>query len=87
MSSGVPDYDTAKPYPRPPKDPFRAEVYASPAREYPPALLINQSWVATGSLEFPPGSYTDYSSTNFGLLGFILAHHRYRLPRVRVSTP
>jgi CubicO group peptidase (beta-lactamase class C family) len=32
-----------------------------------------QSWVATGSLEFTPGEQTQYSSTNFVLLGLLLA--------------
>ena len=73
MQSGVPDYDTAKPYPRPPKDPFRAEVYATPSKDWGPKSLINQTWVATGSLAFSPGSYTAYSSTNFVLLGLLLA--------------
>lgn len=76
MNSGVPDYDTAKPYPRPPTDTFRAEVYKTPAREFPPASLINQSWVATGELEFTPGKNKHgmaYSSTNFVLLGLLIA--------------
>jgi len=73
MSSGVPDYDTAKPFPRPPTDPFRAQCYAEPSEEFGPAKLINQSWVATGRLEFEPGSRTSYSSTNFVLLGLVLA--------------
>ena len=33
----------------------------------------SQSWVATGSLEFTPGERTQYSSTNFVLLGLLLA--------------
>ena len=73
MQSGVPDFDTAKPYPRPAVDPFRAEVYAEPTHDWGPAGLINQSWVATGSLEFTPGEKTQYSSTNFVLLGLLLA--------------
>jgi len=73
MQSGVPDFDTAQPYPRPPTDAFRAEVYAKPTHDWGPAGLINQSWVATGSLEFTPGEKTRYSSTNFVLLGLLLA--------------
>ena len=42
MQSGVPDFDTAKPYPRPAVDPFRAEVYAEPTHDWGPAGLINQ---------------------------------------------
>jgi CubicO group peptidase (beta-lactamase class C family) len=73
MRSGVPDFDTAKPYPRPPTDAFRAAVYATPTREYHPADLLNLSWVANGSLDFAPGSKMRYSSTNFVLLGLALA--------------
>lgn len=73
MRSGVPDYDTAVPYPRPPTDAFRAEVYAHPAREYPPAALLNQTWVRTGALDFQPGSKQRYSSTNYVLAGLALA--------------
>ena len=32
-----------------------------------------QSWVATGYLDFTPGTYRTYSSTNFVLLGLLLA--------------
>ena len=42
MQSGVPDFDTAVPYPRPPTDAFRAEVYAKPTSDWGPARLINQ---------------------------------------------
>ena len=73
MRSGVPDYDTAKPWPRPPKDPFRAMVYAAPSVEWDPAEILNVSWVAKGKLDFLPGTNTRYSSTNFVLLGLLLA--------------
>lgn len=33
MKSGIPDYDTATPYPPPPTDAFRKAVYAQPAAE------------------------------------------------------
>jgi len=74
MKSGVPDYDTAKPWPRPPTDPFRAMVYATPGKEWDPVDILNVSWVATGALDFFPGFRTSYSSTNFVLLGLLLAH-------------
>ena len=70
----VPDYDTAKPWPRPPKDPFRSMVYAAPEREWDPKEILNLSWVATGRLEtLLPGVRQMYSSTNFVLLGLLLA--------------
>ena len=73
MRSGVPDYDTAKPWSKPPKDAFRAQVYSDPSREYDPKDILNVSWVATGSLDFFPGLKQEYSSTNFVLLGLLLA--------------
>jgi CubicO group peptidase (beta-lactamase class C family) len=73
MKSGVPDYDTAKPYPKPPTDAFRAQCYQQPSREWDPADILNVSWVATGRLEFFPGLRQSYSSTNFVLLGLLLA--------------
>lgn len=78
MSSGVPDYDTANPFPKPPMDAFRAEVYRRPRHEFTPAELLNVSWVAMGKLDFVPGWSKDYSSTNFVLLGLLLsAVHGY----------
>jgi len=73
MRSGVPDYDTATPFPKPPVDPFRAQVYAQPQKEWDPVDILNVSWVARGNLTFYPGSHTTYSSTNFVLLGLLLA--------------
>ena len=73
MTSGVPDYDTAVPWPPPPLDPFRATVYDHPTAKYPPAALLNLSWVATGKLLWFPGTKQEYSSTNFVLLGLLLA--------------
>lgn len=76
MRSGVPDYDTAVPYPLPPTDTFRAEVYAHPGQEYPPAVLLQQPKVAKGALLFTPGANLSYSSTNFILLGLLIARLR-----------
>lgn len=73
MMSGIPDFDTAKPFPWPPTDTFRAAVYENPEREYGPADLLSLPWVATGSLDFTPGTKTRYSSSNFVLLGLVLA--------------
>ena len=78
MKSGVPDFDTAKPWPKP-VDPFRATVYENPTKVYGPAELLSEPWVKTGSLDFSPGDCDTkkygncYSSTNFVLLGMILA--------------
>jgi CubicO group peptidase (beta-lactamase class C family) len=73
MRSGIPDYDTAKPYPPPPTDPFRADVYAHRENTFLPDTLLNLSWVRTGKLDFPPGRNFSYSSTNFVLAGLALA--------------
>lgn len=73
MKSGIPDYDTATPFPLPPTDPFRADVYAHPADTFPPAKLLNLSWVRRGRLDFSPGRNFSYSSTNFVLAGLMLS--------------
>ena len=73
MKSGVPDYDTASPRGAHPTDAFRAMVYAQPCKEWGPAELLNVSWVATGQLDETPGGRYRYSSTNFVLLGLLLA--------------
>ena len=82
MRSGVPDYDTATPFPVPPKDAFRATVYKNPTKNYSPSDLLSVPWVHTGSLidGFIPGTCARkfgncYSSTNFVLLGLLLADH------------
>jgi CubicO group peptidase (beta-lactamase class C family) len=81
MTSGVPDYDTASPSGRGHGDTFRADAYAHPNRSYSPAQLVSVPWCATGKLLFPPGRcdrlrYGNcYSSTNFVLLGLLLANH------------
>jgi len=80
MKSGIPDFDTAKPWgPDGPVDPFRATVYANPNHNYTPKDLLSVPWVNTGKLEFRPGTCPRdegncYSSTNFVLLGLLLAH-------------
>jgi len=79
MKSGVPDYDTASPTGRQPTDSFRADAYAHPNRSYSPSQLLEEPWCATGKLLFPPGVcdtkkyYNCYSSTNYVLLGLLLA--------------
>ncbi len=77
MNSGIPDFDTAKPYPPPPQDPLRQTIYGQPAHDFTPPELLSVSWVATGKLDFIPGHSLRgfaYSSTNFILLGLVLAH-------------
>ncbi len=78
MHSGLPDYDTASPGDHP-SDTFRADAYANPEKSFTPVQLISLPWVATGQLLYPPGTcdtkhyYNCYSSTNFVLLGLLLA--------------
>ena len=68
-------FDTAKPYPLPPTDSLRATIYANASEDFTPPLLLSVPWVATGALDWMPGTKQDYSSTNFVLLGLILAYH------------
>lgn len=76
MQSGIPDFDTANPSRTGPNlDPFRAQVYAEPSHDFLEPFLLSVPWVATGNLTSTPGQGFHYSSTNFGLLGLILAHH------------
>lgn len=76
MTAGVPDYDTAKPNETDfskSTDPFRAIVYRDPSKDWSPFDLLRVPWVAKGEMAFPPGTDKDYSSTNFVLLGLVLA--------------
>jgi len=45
MSSGIPDFDTAKPWPPPPVDPLRATIYNNSAHDYLPPELFSLPWV------------------------------------------
>ena len=73
MMSGIPDYDTATPDAKPPTDAFRKTCYAAKTRDYAPQDMLGVPWVHTGKLDFPPGTDQSYSSTNFVLLGLLLA--------------
>lgn len=74
MQSGIPDFDTAKGVGKLSTDSLRADVYARRNHEFIPTELLNVPWVHTGKLNFSPGSQNaSYSSTNFMLLGLILA--------------
>jgi len=79
MHSGVPDYDTASPGASP-TDSFREQCYADPSHSYTPQQLISVPW-ARRPLLFPPGTcdrqryYNCYSSSNYVLLGLLLAAH------------
>mmetsp|Transcript_31956 Transcript_31956/g.38629 ORF Transcript_31956/g.38629 Transcript_31956/m.38629 type:complete len:460 (-) Transcript_31956:39-1418(-) len=76
MQSGIPDFDTAQPKGRYPTDSLRADLYAHPHHLYTPTQLMDVPWVRKGHLEKPPGPHGGvfrYSSTNFLILGLILA--------------
>jgi D-alanyl-D-alanine carboxypeptidase len=76
MQSGIPDFDTANPSRTGPDlDPFRATVYANPKQSWAETTLMSEPWVAKGKLESVPGTGFHYSTTNFGILGLILAKH------------
>jgi len=81
MQSGVPDFDTAKPCKAPcnATDPLRAILYKDPKHNWSPTKLLGVPWVA-GQWRpckpflpwMPP---VCYSSSNFMLLGMVLAAH------------
>jgi len=74
MQSGIPDFDTANPSRTGPDlDPFRASVYANPTENFSEPTLMSLPWVATHNLTSKPGTGFHYSSTNFGILGLIVA--------------
>lgn len=84
MTSGVPDFDTAVPCERKqdpkciPKDPLRQLLYSEPTKAFAPAELMKVPWVehafkACPSSHWPGVQSFCYSSTNFMLLGLILA--------------
>jgi len=80
MHSGIPDFDTAKPCSSRdpgcvPTDSLRQELYDNPNHNYSPIELMSLPWVAFNQTVIPPFTYygTEYSSTNFMLLGMILA--------------
>lgn len=84
MTSGVPDFDTAKPCgrhhghaPCTPTDSLRDLLYSEPSVAYSPTELMKVPWVAhqwQSCKSWRPGmSAFCYSSTNFMLLGLILA--------------
>jgi CubicO group peptidase (beta-lactamase class C family) len=73
MQSGIPDFDTATPT-EPPTDFLRQTLYDHPTTDFVPPKLLGLPWVHTGALVFRPGKNQSYSSTNFVLLGLVLAH-------------
>ena len=73
MMSGVPDFDTADAEKMDPTDKFRKSCYEDPTKDYRPQDLLSLPWVATKNLTFTPGTKVEYSSTNFVLLGLVLA--------------
>eukprot|EP01062_Namystynia_karyoxenos_P028314 TRINITY_DN21466_c0_g1_i1.p1 TRINITY_DN21466_c0_g1~~TRINITY_DN21466_c0_g1_i1.p1 ORF type:complete len:456 (+),score=145.19 TRINITY_DN21466_c0_g1_i1:70-1368(+) len=83
MHSGIPDFDTAVPCRSAnkscvPTDSLRAELYADPMHNYGPIELMSLPWVAKNVTIIPDWTFegTQYSSTNFMLLGMILAGHQ-----------
>merc|ERR1719253_1098607 len=81
MTAGVPDFDTATPcYPQPCEstDSLRAALYKTPSQGMSPTQLMNVPWVKHHWNKcvktWAPEPFC-YSSTNFMLLGLILAEH------------
>jgi len=73
MHSPIPDFDTAVPGGLP-VDPLRKQLYKSPHKSWSPIELMRAPWMAT-LLGEETNFTTDftYSSTNFLLLGLVLA--------------
>jgi CubicO group peptidase (beta-lactamase class C family) len=80
MTSGIPDFDTAKGAGRhggAATDSLRAELYKNPTRAYSPWQLMALPWVAQQYRpchDVGPRWHKCYSSTNFMLLGLLLAN-------------
>jgi CubicO group peptidase (beta-lactamase class C family) len=75
MTSGIPDFDTAKGHGG--NDSLRLQLYQNPRTEFGPFDLMNFSWVAHSyepCYDVGPHWHKCYSSTNFMLLGLILAN-------------
>mmetsp|Transcript_49442 Transcript_49442/g.115611 ORF Transcript_49442/g.115611 Transcript_49442/m.115611 type:complete len:445 (+) Transcript_49442:70-1404(+) len=74
MLSGIPDFDTAKPtreglY----EDSLRAFLYENPRKFYRPSELMSVPWVRDHYTPCNSTMHICYSSTNFMLLGMVLA--------------
>lgn len=83
MHSGVPDFDTANPQPgKAALDPLRVQLYSTPNISESPAELMSVPWVAQHWVDCihghhgPPGAQFCYSSTNFMLLGYVMAQYQ-----------
>jgi CubicO group peptidase (beta-lactamase class C family) len=76
MTSGIPDFDTAKGH-GDMVDLLRLELYSNPTKIYTPQELMAVPWVANQfrpCVDTGPKWHKCYSSTNFMLLGMILAN-------------
>ena len=80
MTSGIPDFDTAHGgRDAAPTDSLRAELYANPGKAYTPVELMSVPWVEghfKPCHDVGPHWHKCYSSTNFMLLGLLLANNR-----------
>jgi CubicO group peptidase (beta-lactamase class C family) len=77
MTSGIPDFDTAKGGHGVATDSLRLELYKNPKKAYTPQQLLALPWVANHfkpCIDQAPHWHKCYSSTNFMLLGLILAN-------------
>jgi CubicO group peptidase (beta-lactamase class C family) len=77
MTSGIPDFDTAKGHGSTLTDSLRQELYSNPGKAYTPAELMSVPWVAgkyKPCHDVGPHYHKCYSSTNFMILGLLLAN-------------
>ena len=74
MQQCLPDFDTAGADHGSHDDPFRAMLYRNPMHTYGPLEILSLPWVYEGARTAP--LFQGYSSTNFVLLGLLLAQHQ-----------
>lgn len=78
MTSGIPDFDTAKGHGMEMQDLLRKYLYDHAGTSYTPTELMKLPWVAhhyQPCIDEPPHWHKCYSSTNFMILGLILAEY------------
>lgn len=78
MTSGIPDFDTAKGRGAVLEDSLRQYLYENAGKAFSPTELMQLSWVANNfqpCVDVGPKWRKCYSSTNFMILGLILAQY------------
>ena len=66
MQSGLPDFDTRT---------LDARILAEGGGDWPPYAILRAAAAQGPRLHFSPGAHTEYSSTNYVLVGLVLLAH------------